>query len=97
MPGPLSPTTQAGNPQDHVFNYFAPYAEDDWKVTQKLSINFGLRWDFRAATYEEHNHFFWLDTHNTQGGLCYADPQLDDGWRSSRSRHQRRPDPSLLR
>ena len=22
------------------------------------------------------NHFFWLDTTNPQGGLCYADPQL---------------------
>jgi hypothetical protein len=76
VPGPLSPANVAGNPQTHVFNYFAPYAEDDWKVTPKLSMNFGLRWDFRAATYEEHNHFFWLDTQNAQGGLCYADPQL---------------------
>lgn len=76
MPGPLSPTTQAGNPQDHIFSYFAPYAQDDWKVTQKLSINIGLRWDYRAAAYEAHNHFFWLDTQNSQGGLCFADPQL---------------------
>ena len=76
VPSALSPTTQAGNPQSHIYNYFAPYAEDDWKVTPKLSINLGLRWDYRAATYEEHNHFFWLDTKNPQGGLCYADPQL---------------------
>lgn len=76
VPGPLSLTTQAGNPQDHVYHYFAPYAEDDWKVTPKLSINFGLRYDFRAATYEASNHFFWLDTTNAQGGLCYADPKL---------------------
>ena len=75
-PGPLSPTTEAGNPQDHVFSYLGPYAEDDWKLTQKLSINYGLRWDFRAAAYEAENHFFWLDTTNPQGGLCYADPQL---------------------
>jgi len=76
FPGPLSPKDQAGNPQTHVFNYFAPYGEDDWKVTPKLSLNFGLRWDFRAATYEKENHFFWLDTKNANGGLCYADPQL---------------------
>ncbi|MFZ0303317.1 MAG: TonB-dependent receptor [Terracidiphilus sp.] len=76
VPGPLSPTTQAGNPQDHVYHYFAPYAEDDWKITPKLSLNYGLRWDYRAATYEIDNHFFWLDTTNTQGGLCYADPKL---------------------
>jgi hypothetical protein len=76
VPGPLSPTDTAGNPQDHVFNYFAPYVMDDFKVTPKLSINMGLRWDYRAAAYEEHNHFFWLDTTNANGGLCYADPQL---------------------
>jgi hypothetical protein len=75
-PGPLSPTTQAGNPQDHVYDYLAPYAEDNWKITPKLSLNYGLRWDFRSATYEVNNHFFWLDTTNSQGGLCYADPKL---------------------
>ena len=76
VPGPLSPTTQAGNPQDHVYNYWGPYVEDDWKVSKKLSINYGLRWDFRMAAYEVENHFFWLDTTNPQGGLCYSDPKL---------------------
>ena len=36
VPGPLSPTDQAGNPQTHIFSYFAPYAQDDIKVTQRL-------------------------------------------------------------
>ena len=76
VPGPLSPTNTAGNPQTHVYNYFAPYAEDDWKITPKLSVNFGLRWDYRAATSEQQNHFFWRDIKNSQGGLCYADPKL---------------------
>jgi Carboxypeptidase regulatory-like domain len=76
VPGPLSPTDTAGNPQDHVFNYFAPYAMDHWRVTPKLSLDLGLRWDYRAAAYEASNHFFWLDTKNANGGLCYADPQL---------------------
>ena len=76
FPGPLSPTNQAGNPQDHVFGYFGPYAEDSWKATQKLTVDIGLRWDYRPAAYEANNHFFWLDTTNSQGGLCYADPQL---------------------
>ncbi len=76
VPGPLSPTNQAGNPQTHIYNYLGPYFEDDWKVSKKLTINYGLRWDFRAATTAAQNHFFWLDTTNPNGGLCYADPQL---------------------
>lgn len=76
VPGPLSPSNTAGNPQDHVFGYFAPYAMDDWKVTQKLTLNIGLRWDFRPAPYEAKNHFFWLDTKNANGGLCFADKTL---------------------
>ncbi|GGG74780.1 hypothetical protein GCM10011585_16890 [Edaphobacter dinghuensis] len=76
VPGPLSPTDQAGNPQTHIFSYFAPYAQDDLKVTQRLTLNIGMRWDFRAAPYEAQNHFFWLDNQNTQGGLCYADKTL---------------------
>ncbi|WP_348267321.1 TonB-dependent receptor [Edaphobacter paludis] len=76
VPGPLSPTDQAGNPQTHIFSYFAPYAQDDIKVTQRLTLNVGLRWDYRAAPYEEKNHFFWLDDQNKQGGLCYADKTL---------------------
>jgi hypothetical protein len=76
VPGPLSPTDTAGNPQTHVFAYLAPYAEDNIKVTNRLKLNIGLRWDFRAAAYEAQNHFFWLDTQNANGGLCYADQAL---------------------
>jgi hypothetical protein len=76
FPAPLSNTKVAGNPQDHIFNYFAPYVQDDWKVTPRLTVNLGLRWDYRAAPYEAQNHFFWLDNKNPQGGLCYADKTL---------------------
>ena len=70
------PANTAGNPQDHVFGYFAPYAMDNWKVNQKLTVDIGLRWDYRAAAYEAKNHMFWLDTQNANGGLCYADKSL---------------------
>jgi hypothetical protein len=76
FPAPLSSTKEAGNPQDHVFSYFAPYVQDDWKVNNRLTLNLGLRWDYRAAAYEASNHFFWLDNKNPLGGLCYADKSL---------------------
>ena len=70
------PTDTAGNPQDHVFGYLAPYFMDNWKVNQKLTVDLGLRWDYRAAAYEAKNHFFWRDLQNPNGGLCFADKTL---------------------
>ena len=97
VPGPLSPTTQAGNPQDHVFSYLGPYAQDDWKITQKLSINYGLRWDFRAAAYEAQNHFFWLDVTNPARRPLLRRSEFDHRRSCAWSWHRWRPNPPLLR
>ena len=36
---------------------FAPYAEDHWKVTKKLVIDAGLRWDYLPPVHEKIHHF----------------------------------------
>jgi hypothetical protein len=36
----------------HEKNYYAPYFLDDWKVTPKLTLNLGLRWDYFPAIQE---------------------------------------------
>ncbi|HEV2498945.1 MAG TPA: carboxypeptidase-like regulatory domain-containing protein [Terriglobia bacterium] len=76
QPGPFSQPGISGNQNNYVEKYFAPYIEDSWRVRQNLTLNIGLRWDFRTVPYEESNKFFWLDGQNPGGGLCYADPQL---------------------
>lgn len=35
--------------------YAAPYFQDDWKVSRRLSLNLGLRWDLNLPEYEKHN------------------------------------------
>jgi len=39
---------------DNGKNYYGTYFNDDWKVTPKLTVNLGLRWDFFGLVYEHH-------------------------------------------
>jgi hypothetical protein len=65
-----------GNPRQFNFQYFAPYFQDDWKVSPRLTLNLGIRWDFRTVPYETHNHMGWNDVTNKLGGMCIADQTL---------------------
>ncbi len=78
QPAPFSQPGVAGNLNKYRFQYFAPYFQDDWKVTPSLTLNLGLRWDFRTVPFEESNKMGWLDGSNPAGGLCIADKTLVD-------------------
>ncbi|MBW8862228.1 MAG: carboxypeptidase regulatory-like domain-containing protein [Acidobacteria bacterium] len=37
------------------WNYYAPWAQDDWKVSDRLTVNLGLRWDLNSPVFEQQN------------------------------------------
>ena len=39
----------------YYWNFAAPWIQDDWRVTSKLTLNLGFRWDFNSPTHEEQN------------------------------------------
>jgi len=79
QPAAYSVPGAAGNPREFNFTYFAPYVQDDWRVSQRLTLNFGVRWDYRSVPYETNNRMGWRNLDYAPGGLLVADESLVAG------------------
>ena len=49
-------TTSTQLPGQMRFRNYMLYAQDDWKVTPKLTVNYGMRYELTSPWYEKHNN-----------------------------------------
>ena len=42
-------------------HYYAGFAQDDWRLTNRLTLNLGLRYEFKGVPYEQNNYFGGFD------------------------------------
>ena len=63
IPPPVNTNWQNAYPPDQTKNYFSDithayygfFAQDQWRLTSKLTLNYGLRWDFEKGLEQEIN------------------------------------------
>src|SRR5437667_11099031 len=61
---------------DNGKNYYGTYINDDWKVSPKLTLNLGLRWDFFGLVYEHRgNQANFVPSGPPTGSPMYIIPQ----------------------
>jgi hypothetical protein len=54
---PASGSITVATPNDFFINYYAAYAQDNWRVTPNLTVNFGLRYEYETGLQERNNQF----------------------------------------
>ena len=62
MLGAVSSSSVSLSPEWEA-RWFSPsfWAQDDFKVTSKLTLNLGLRWDLFGSIHEQHDEWTWLN------------------------------------
>lgn len=60
---PYTATASIGNSaQDMVSNYYGAYLSDNWRITPKLTLNLGVRYEFNPYPREIHGRAEYFDT-----------------------------------
>jgi len=65
---PFKVSVQSGDPRRNSHNWeYALFAQDDWRATKNLTVNLGLRYEYRTVLKEEHNLLGNFDPNSPTG------------------------------
>lgn len=53
--GPATISSDNNAAPTFEYRYEAPYFQDDWRITPRLTVNLGVRWDFNLSPFERQN------------------------------------------
>jgi hypothetical protein len=77
LPSQLALTSYTVMDQGQDMRFY--FVQDDFRVTPKLTLNLGLRYDYRNVPYETNDHMAWRNLDYAPGGLLVADESLVSG------------------
>ena len=60
-----------GPPIDQFSQHFAAYAQDEWRITKSLTLNFGMRWEIQPPFSEKNGNI--ANFNPATGGMVYPD------------------------
>jgi hypothetical protein len=77
---PIDATRNLGNSGVNLIeNTPAIFAQDSWRMNPKLTINYGLRWDFSSPMRERDNRLATYDFYNQKYSIVRGDVDLPPG------------------
>ncbi len=65
---PFKASVLSGDPRRNIHNWeYAAFVQDDWRVTRSLTVNFGLRYEYKTAPVEAHGLLGNFDPNSATG------------------------------
>jgi hypothetical protein len=70
----------SGNPNETRRNWaYGTFIQDDWRITPRITINLGMRWEYQTALTEDNNLEAVFDP-NSPTGLTQLGSGIDSVW-----------------
>jgi hypothetical protein len=80
LSAPIDATRNLGNSGVNLIQSTpAIFAQDSWKISPKLTINYGLRWDYSSPLSERDNRLATYNFYNQQYSIVKGDKDLPGG------------------